>query len=244
MVIFIALATLVATFLGGLFALRFRDKLHLILGFSAGAVIGVAFFDLLPEAITLGAGQYSVATITSIVAFGFIVFMILDRLVHLYSADKEDGSADHEPHGHQHRGKLGAGSLSIHSFLDGVAIGLAFQVSGTVGVIVATAVLVHDFSDGINTVSLILKNRGNRRQAFRWLTLDAIAPVLGVLSTRFFVLSEASLGLVLATFCGFFLYIGASDLLPESFHRHPTKLATFMTVLGMLALYVAIRIAG
>jgi zinc transporter ZupT len=49
----ISIATFVFTFLGGLFALRFKDKLHLILGFSAGAVIGVAFFDLIPEALTL-----------------------------------------------------------------------------------------------------------------------------------------------------------------------------------------------
>ena len=51
MLALLALATFSATLLGGLFALRFKDKLHLILGFSAGAVIGLAFFDLLPEAI-------------------------------------------------------------------------------------------------------------------------------------------------------------------------------------------------
>jgi ZIP family zinc transporter len=51
MIIWISIATLVSTLLGGMFALRFKDKLHLILGFSAGVIIGVAFFDLLPEAI-------------------------------------------------------------------------------------------------------------------------------------------------------------------------------------------------
>jgi zinc transporter ZupT len=239
MPIIISAATFVSTMLGGLFALKFKDKLHLILGFSAGAVLGVAFFDLLPEAINLGNKFYNVPFITSIVAAGFVFYMILDRTVTLH-ADQEGG-----PHPHAHRrGKLGAGSLSIHSFLDGLAIGLAFQVSAAVGAIVAVAVLVHDFSDGINTVNLILKNEGNRKAAFKWLILDAVAPVLGVLSTLLFRLPESALGIVLATFCGFFLYIGATDLLPESHHSHPAVLTTVMTILGIVVLYVAIRLAS
>ena len=67
------------------------------------------------------------------------------------------------------------------------------------------------FSDGINTVNLVLKNGGQRNQALRWLALDAIAPLLGVVSTLFFTLPPGVLGLVLAVFSGFFLYIGASD---------------------------------
>lgn len=237
MVILISLLTVVSTLLGGLFALRFKDKLHLILGFSAGALIGVAFFDLLPEAISLGEGHYDVSVITSVVALGFILYMMLDRMIGLHI---------HERRGEEHlrKGKLGAGSLSIHSFLDGVAIGLAFQVSHAVGAIVATAVLVHDFSDGINTVSLILKNEGTSKQAFRWLLADAAAPVLGVLSTMLFSLPGSALALVLALFCGFFLHIGASDLLPESYHVHPTKWTTGMTLLGAGVLYIAIRLAS
>ncbi len=237
MVILIALATLVSTLLGGLFALRFKDKLHLVLGFSAGAIIGVAFFDLLPEAINLASKYYTVSVVTSIVAFGFAAYMLLDRTITLHSEQESDG--------HRHsRGKLGAGSLSIHSFLDGLAIGLAFQVSAAIGAIVAVAVLVHDFSDGINTVNLVLKNGGSRRQAFKWLLVDALAPILGVLSTLLFSLPEQLLGIVLAIFCGFFLYIGATDLLPESHHSHPTKWTTFMTILGITVLFIAIRLAS
>ncbi len=240
MIILIACATFVATLLGGSFALRHKDRLHLILGFSAGAVIAVAFFDLMPEALNLGAGTYGVTTMTSIVALGFAGYMLLDRLITLHH---HEGEEDQE-HMHERRGKLGAGSLSIHSFLDGAAIGLAFQVSAAVGAIVATAVLVHDFSDGINTVNLVLKNAGSKRSAFRWLLVDALAPVVGVISTMFFTLPQASLGVVLALFSGFFLYIGASDLLPESYHRHSTFWTTTMTILGMLVLFIAIKIAG
>ena len=75
MVILIVLATVIATVCGGLFAMRFKDKLHLILGFSAGSVIGVAFFNLLPESLELGKQIYSLSFITSIVALGFLVFM-------------------------------------------------------------------------------------------------------------------------------------------------------------------------
>lgn len=247
MIVVIAIGAFISTLLGGLFALRFKDKLHLILGFSAGAIIAVAFFDLLPEAIELGGVNYDARTITSIVALGFIIYTILDRFVILHSHhDEHDHSEDvaESQDGSTKRGILGAGSLSFHSFLDGVAIGLAFQVSNTVGAIVAIAVLVHDFSDGINTVNLITKNAGDRKEAFRWLLVDACAPLLGVTSTLFFTLPEGWLGIVLATFCGFFLYIGATDLLPESHHSHPTRWTTFMTVIGMAVLYFAIRIAG
>jgi len=241
MIIFISLGAFLATLLGGLFALRFKDRLHLILGFSAGAVIGVAFFDLIPEAIDLGRGQFEISTITSIVALGFVIYMILDRFVflHTHSHDHDQIQSALCP-----RGKLGAGSLSLHSFLDGIAIGLAFQVSSAVGIIVAIAVLTHDFSDGINTVNIVFKNSGNKKEALRWLLLDAIAPVLGITTTLFFTLPESLLGILLAAFAGFFLYIGASDLLPESHHSHPTIWTTFMTILGIIVLFGAIKLAG
>jgi ZIP family zinc transporter len=268
MVILIALAAFVSTLCGGLLALKFKDKLHLILGFSAGAVIGVAFFDLLPESISLGSKFYDIVTITSITAAGFLIYLVLDRLVFLHAhahghePDHRSASDDLDEQEHQShleeieskkisRGILGAGSLSIHSFLDGVAIGLAFQVSAVIGAIVAIAVLVHDFSDGINTVNMILKNKGEGlpasqvgKSAFKWLIVDALAPVLGAASTLFFSLPEKSLSVVLAIFAGFFLYIGASDLIPESHHAHPKFLTTAMTLLGAAVLFTAVHFAN
>ncbi|MFH1183081.1 MAG: ZIP family metal transporter [Candidatus Moraniibacteriota bacterium] len=238
MIILLGLAATCATFFGGIFALKFRDKLHLILGFSAGAVIGVAFFDLLPEALKLTERSYDANYVTTFIALGFIFYLILDRTVSIHYCPK--GECENP----KHRGRLGAGTLSIHSFLDGIAIGLAFQVSPVIGAMVTVAVLTHDFSDGINTVSIILKNKGSREQALKWLTLDALAPLLGVLATLFFSLSQQALGLVLALFGGFFLYIGASDLLPESHHAHPTRWTTVMTVLGVMIMYVVIKLAS
>ncbi len=240
MLILIGLGAFLATLSGGLFALKLKDKLHLVLGFSAGAVIGVAFFDLLPEALELGSTYYDPSTITAIVAGGFVLFMILDRFVIFHSHSHE-----HDDNSHQiNRGYLGAGSLAIHSFIDGLAIGLAFQVSSAVGLSVATAVLVHGFSDGMNSVNLILKNSGTKIQALKWLSLHAAAPMLGITSTLFFTLPAQALGLILALFCGSFIYIGASDLLPESHHSHPTRLTTIMTIVGMAVMYLAIKLAG
>jgi ZIP family zinc transporter len=251
MIFIIAAAAFIATFIGGLCALWLRDRLHLILGFSAGAVIGVAFFDLLPEALELSIPLYSMSTVTGIVALGFLLYLVLDRFVfaHGHHTDLHGHDHNHADHHHSHegtstRGVFGAGSLSFHSFLDGIGIGFAFQVSPAVGVVVATAVLMHDFSDGINTVSLVLKNGGTRRQAYQWLALDALAPVLGIIAASFVAVSDATLGIVLALFCGFFFYIGASELLPESYHNHPKALTTIMTILGMGVMYVAITLAG
>ncbi len=230
MLLLIGIAAGLATLTGGFLALRFNAKIHLILGFSAGAVIGVALFDLLPEAITLGEKFHPVSLVTAFVALGFMAYMLLDRTI-LIVTSKDSG----------HRGHVGAGSLTIHSFLDGLGIGLAFQVSPALGAIVTAAVLVHDFSDGINTVNLSLSGTGKPRFARLWLFADALAPLLGIGATLLFRVSEQSLGTIIALFAGFFLYIGASELLPESHHRYPRFLTSIMTILGALVIYLAVH---
>lgn len=237
MITIISLATFFSALFGGLFALQFKDKLHLILGFAAGAVIGVAFFDILPEAIELGQGYLDVKVITAISAIGFILYFILDRLLVLHTHADLDG-------GEIHKGVLGAGSVLLHSFLDGLAVGLAFQVSLEASAIIAVAVISHRFSDGINTIGIILKNSGDRARAIRWLVAVSISPVLGILSSFLVSLPESILAPLLALFAGFFLYIGASDLLPESHHRHPTFLTTISTILGMAVIYFIVQIVS
>jgi zinc transporter ZupT len=227
----IAAAAFLSTLCGGLLALRLRDKLHLILGFSAGAVIGVAFFDLLPEAINFGAQLHDPATVLSFSAFGFLLYLVMDRIL-LFHGEVAPRSG------------VAASVLCVHSLLDGIAIGLAFQASHQIGIVVTIAVLTHDFSDGINTMNIVLRNGGDRRQAFRWLLVDASAPVVGVASTVFFTLPGSAFGTALALFAGFFLYIGASDLIPESYHAHPKFLTTAMTLAGAAVLYAAIALIG
>jgi ZIP family zinc transporter len=227
----IALAAFASTLTGGLLALSLRDKLHLILGFSAGAVIGVAFFDLLPEAIGMSTGFHAPSIVLTWTALGFLVYLVLDRILLFHG---ESAS----------RAGVGAIVLCAHSLLDGLAIGFAFQTSRSVGTVVAIAVVAHDFSDGINTMNIVLKNGGERSRAFGWLLVDAMAPVAGIAATRLFALPGHRFGVVLALFAGFFLYIGASDLIPESYHAHPKFLTTVMTLAGAAVLYLAIALIG
>ncbi|MEK7641722.1 MAG: ZIP family metal transporter [Patescibacteria group bacterium] len=240
MTIFISILASLAAFAGGLIALRFRDKLHIILGLSAGAVIGAALFDLIPEAIELGSAVFHPEELTAFTAVGFLTYLILDRVFSFHAhghSDEQD--TDHTPV----RGSLGAASFCLHSLIDGIAIGLAFQASAAVGLIVGIAVLAHRFSDGINTVGVILKHRGNDRRAWAWLTAVAAAPIVGTVSTFAFSVADHTLAVILAVFAGFFLYIGASDLIPEGHHSHSKALTTVMTILGAVLLYLIVHLA-
>lgn len=237
LVILLALGAFVATLIGGSFALKFRDKLHLILGFSAGAVAGVALYDLLPEAFSLGAPFHSAQTIALFVSLGLFGYLVLDRLILLHAHGDEH-------HAEEPRGFFGALTLSVHSLLDGIAIGIGFQASAAVGAIVTVAVLTHDFSDGINTVNLVLRNHGGAKRAARWLFVDSVSPVLGAASTLLFRIPQTAISLVLAVFVGTFLYLSASDLIPESYHEHPRFLTTIMTLLGAVTLLIVVSFAG
>ncbi|MGB8366153.1 MAG: ZIP family metal transporter [Rhizomicrobium sp.] len=233
----VAFGTFCATLLGGVAALHFRDRLHLILGFSAGTVVALSFFDLLPESLHLAGNHYAAQTLLAVAALAFFGYTVLDRLL---LAHGDDGRGQRHAPG---RARAGAGSLSAHSLMDGVALGMGFQASTSIGIVVAVAILTHDCSDGMNTVSVVLKNGGARREAMVWLGVDATAPLAGAAASLFARPSESDLALVLAAFAGFFLYIGASDLLPESFHTHPKMQTTLATLAGAGILYLVVQLA-
>jgi zinc transporter ZupT len=238
----IAAATCVATLIGGWVGISLRDRLHLVLAFSAGAVIGVAFFDLLPEAVELAASAgphpaIAARTVVAMAGLGFLLYLLLDRTL--------PGHASHAlGRPDARRAWAAASSFAIHSFLDGFAIGIGFQASRAVGIVVAVAVLAHDFSDGLNTVSVVLRNGGDRRGAFKWLLVDAVAPLVGALTSMALSIPTQGLAMILALFAGFFLYVGGSDLLPESHHAHPRLLTTVMTVAGAVLLYIVAQVAA
>ena len=232
-ILFIILATAMSTLLGGLFAIKLKDKLHLILGFSAGAVLGVALFDLLPESIGLINGTYDLQIMAIAIAVGFSAYMFLDRFFSFHN--HSDGNCENPRHNRQ----IGAAALVAHSCLDGICIGLAFKVSPAIGWVFTLAILAHDFSDGINTVNMVIRNNGKRVTIIKWLILAALAPAVGFIMTLFFSVSAPVLGLILAVFIGLFLYISASDLIPESHHRHPALWTTLSTILGILFIFLA-----
>jgi len=204
-----ALIAFTSTLAGGIIMLRQRKNLHYFFAFSAGSLMAVSFLDLLPESLeTAKSSNIPVRYIMIVVVLSFFLYSLVEKLFLTHSLD------DNDAHGHI-IGPVGAGSLIVHSFFDGAAIGAAFQVNSSVGLIVALAVIFHDFTDGINTVTLMLKNRQKKIKTFVFLICDAVAPVLGVIFTSLIAFPEKFLSILLAAFVGEFIYIGASHLLPE-----------------------------
>lgn len=236
-----ALTTFFSTALGGFFALKNRDNLHRILGFTAGVLLGVVAFDLLPEVFTLLNTTKADPVIPMIaLVIGFLTFHVIEKMTIIHSAHENE----YEPgHKHPQVGLISALALSAHSFFDGVGIGLAFQVSTQVGLAVAIAVIAHDFSDGLNTVSLMLAHQNSVRKTVWLLALDAIAPVAGAASTLLFTLNGSQLLIYLGFFIGFLLYIGASDILPEAHAKHPSRITLLLTILGTAIIFGISRVS-
>ena len=107
------------------------------------------------------------------------------------------------------------------------------------GLLIALGVIAHDLSDGLNTVTVILAHGNSVGRARLWLILDMIAPVLGACATLLVPLSGV-LPWMLAFFAGSFLYIGASDLLPEA-KEHDSPLVAVAMAVGMLVIYLTSR---
>lgn len=232
--ILLASATFFSTLCGGLTGLRSRDKMHRFLGWTAGVLLGVVAFDLLPEIFSLLTEQKRSATgaMIALVA-GFLVFHIIEKSILIHHSNE----AEYEIHNHPHVGVASALALIGHSFLDGVGIGLGFQAGHTVGVAVAIAVIAHDFTDGLNTVNLMLLNKNKTKKATLFLIADALAPIFGALSTLLFTLSDNMLILYLGFFAGFLLYIGASEILPEAHSKHSSYRTIIMTIVGVVFMF-------
>lgn len=236
--IILSAATFFSTLAGGLFALKNKDQLHRILGYTAGVLLGVVAFDLLPEIFKSLQSLHKSATGAMLaLVIGFLLFHIIEKSILLHHVQEKE----YAPHHHPQVGVASALALCGHSFLDGVGIGLGFQVSSTVGVAVAIAVIAHDFSDGLNTVILMLNNRNTSRRARLFLLLDALAPVIGVAVTKLVSVSSAGLLLYLGFFAGFLLYIGASEILPEAHSEHSSYKTIVLTVFGAAFMFIVTR---
>ncbi|HVZ12518.1 MAG TPA: ZIP family metal transporter [Patescibacteria group bacterium] len=236
--ILLSFFTFLSTTAGGLFALKNKSKLHYIMSFTAGVLLAVCFFDIMPEAFEMVVERHlDVTQMLIATVIGFLVFHVLEKTIIIHHAH-EDEYASHK---HPSIGILGASGLSFHSFLDGVGIGLGFQVNPHVGLLIAFAVIAHDFSDGLNTVTLLLTNKNSNKRAIKFLLLDAVTPILGVLSTFVFKIPEAWLVSYLGFFAGFLLYIGASDLLPEAHSEHSSYKMIGLTILGVIFIFTVTR---
>lgn len=225
-------AASLCTLLGGVLALRYANRITLVLGLTAGVVLGVAFFDLIPEALDMGAKTYGSRTVLAFSAIGLVAYMLLTRSLRT-PLEPGGGWQNH----------LGPASLTLHSLLDGVGIGFAFQISPQIGWMIAVAVLTHDIADGVNTVSLSLTTN-HHAAARNWLVANGAAPLIGVILGLLVVIPPMMLAPLLALFAGVFVYIGACELLPRSHARDPrlrTSIASLVGIGIMFAVTVAAK---
>lgn len=234
----LSIATFISTLSGGFVGLRNKDRLHRILGFTAGVLLGVVAFDILPEVFKslMARHESPTAAMIALVA-GFLAFHIVEKAILIHYSQEEEYMVHHHPQ----VGVASALALVGHSFLDGVGIGIGFQVSNAAGIAVALAVIAHDFTDGLNTVSLMLINRNNSRRSLVLLLLDAVAPVLGVIATMVITIPQSGLIIYLGFFAGFLLYIGSSEILPEAHSKHSSYTTILLTLIGTAFIFAVTR---
>jgi ZIP family zinc transporter len=236
----LAAATAAATALGGVIALRARDRLHLVLGLAAGLLLGLVAFDLLPEVFEMSTTTFLGAPSVSLALVGGFL------LLHLY--EKFFGS--HEPaesdYGDEHKhtanitGSVGALAMGVHVFLDGLALGVAFSIDEKLGIAVFVALLVHAFSDGLNTVAMLVKTKKWSRKSVWLLGVDAIARVSGAAIGSSLALSENLTALYLAVFSGIVIYIATSHILPEAHARHSSRWTLAATLGGVAIMWALV----
>jgi len=231
----VSAAAFLSAFLGGAVALRAAGRVGMIIAIGAGIRIGAAFFDLIPEAAHLLAGGLDQVMLAT--AFGFLAFYVIEKLTTVHVGHEAAAELDHGDAAHRHVGGIGASGMSIHSFLDGVALAAGLVVGGGLGLVIAAVVVIHRFSDGISVVSLLMASRTPIREAYRWVAIVAIAPVLGVLLGVVVAVPDQVLGVMLAIFAGFFLYVGAAELLPEAHRSDRSRWVVLATLGGVVAIY-------
>jgi ZIP family zinc transporter len=207
-VVVAGLATFGSTLAGGLAVGRWPGRLDLLLVFAGGVILAAALGDLLPEAIE-HAKEIDVTTLLPIamVAAGFISFTVVER------AGGHDHAGDLDP---GHAGIAGATGFAVHSFFDGLAIGLGFGIDASVGFVVAIAVLGHDFSDGLNTVAYLTARGQSQERSRRWLLIVASMPMLGALVGTVAPVPDVVFSMALGFFAGWFLYAATVTMLPRA----------------------------
>lgn len=234
-----AFLTAGATTAGGLLALRVRDRLHLILGLSAGLLLGLVGFDLLPEVFAenrhefLGTRAVSIAIVAG--------FLALHGVEKLFATHEPQHSDYGEGHTHKHVvGTMSGIALIAHVFLDGVGIGAAFQVSNQLGLSVFLALLVHAFNDGLNSVTFMVRHGKISHRAIYLVLADAVARVAGAAVGTTVLISGDDITLYLALFTGFVIYIATAHILPEAHASHPTRWTLLTTVAGIAVMWVVV----
>jgi zinc and cadmium transporter len=215
---------------------KLEKTLFFLVSFSAGSLLGGAFFHLLTESLE-NSSSFTVFKYTFI---GFSIFFILEKILHWHHCHRgfEENCGDRKILGLQNL--IGDG---VHNFIDGLIIVSAFAVNPGLGVAVTISVALHELPQELSDFGVLLYSGFSRRKALIYNLLSALFAVLGVLIGYFFIRQSQELTLFLIPFAaGGFIYIAASDLIPEinkekSFRRSFLSFAFFLlAVLMMIAL--------
>jgi zinc transporter ZupT len=159
-----------------------------------------------------------------VVGLGFVIALLLDRFGSFWMADSEERLTTRKHYG--------------HAVLNGAAIGLTYHVSPAVSGVVTAALLAHEFSDSADATRQGLRERHDRRGLREWF-VGSLCVTAGLAATYFYGMAPGTLGVALALFGGYFIYLSASDLIPESHHLHPQLLTVALTFGGAGAMYLA-----
>ncbi len=229
----------VASLIGGIFLL-FNKKLvekvsHLLISFAAGTLLGTAFFDLIPEA--LEESTPDVVMVSTL--FGFLFFFILERFIHWIH---------HHPHAEGEKPTIALITFgdSVHNFIDGVAIAATFLANMPLGIVTALAVGAHEIPQEIGDFAVMLKKGLSSKKVLGFNVASAMVSLLGAILTFYFSSAlEGFLPVFISVTAGFFIYISASDLIPEIHEKNKRGFALFetlMIVLGVITVYVLISL--
>ena len=240
--ILVSASAFLSALAGGFLALRAVTHVGLIIAFGAGIRIGAAYFDLIPESVEHLGDSLDLAMVFT--ALGFLAFYAIEKMTTLHVGHETATELEHGDSAHRHVGFIGSIGMSLHSFLDGVALAAGLAVGGGLGLVIAFVVVVHRFSDGIGIVSLLLASRTPREEIYRWVGLVALAPVIGVIVGLLLPVPDPVLGGMLAVFAGFFLYIGAAELLPEAHRSDRSRWVVAATMGGVVGIYAFSAFAG
>jgi zinc transporter, ZIP family len=234
--ILLATITCFSTLIGGTFAAKRKKNIGVLGAFAAGVLVTTSLLDLLPQTFRLATSvNVLLEEVMALTVVGFLFLYIISRFItaHVFSKAGEYTETRH-PLG----GLFATSELSVHSFIDGLAIGFGFQTDLHVGIVIAVAVICHDFTDGLSTVTVMLNSSNSLKNSLRMLLLDAIAPILGAIVSLFVEVPQYYIVLLLPFFAGGFLYLGASDLLPSSHEKDPETLTVIFCTTGFLVIFV------
>lgn len=222
MAYFYALITSVATVTGGLLPIYtgFRNiELRYLIGFASGAMISIAFFEMIPE---MGSGS----TVALALAIGFYSLYTTEKFVMIHTCGEEECES-------HTMGWVAIIGIAAESLVDGIAIAVGYTVAPTLGLIIALAILIHEVPRGFSTAAIMKASNYSRKAVIFALAIDAGFTPLGVLFSGLF--PPTFFKNIVAFTAGTFLYVGASDLLPEAHRRFNVKVI-FSVLSGALSI--------